>query len=319
LQVQWNRIATGLADLTKRGVISPASELRLNWVSRLLLIDRKVRGCPPSAALSTFVERVNKTIRRYRWVTLFGILIAGSLLAWGLVTAERHGLYVIIAPEHLSASERTAWAEQAYHGWWAGDQHRVGWALYIIFAVFAMSLILTFNVVGVITVYVCVGLYFLANTGADWANRDGRWGWLAVARVYATVYLALAVQGIALSVVILLVKAYDLTEQREYTAVLVWLSIQYIVMFPVYLLLPRLVFQRVQKSAQRARIAELEKLIKNVDLARDVEKVGPIIAEIDRCWAAKIKPMSLRPGQFSSFFAVILFPFVLTISQILLS
>src|SRR5262249_1876317 len=142
-----------------------------------------------------------------------------------------------------------------------GDPHPLGHWLYVAFAIFAMSLILTSNVVGVITVYACIGLYFLAHTGADWANRDGRWGWLPVARVYATVYLALAIQGVSLAVFVLLVKLYDLTVQWEYVVAMIWMVIQYVFMVPVSLVLPRLVFQRVQRSAQRERIADIDALI----------------------------------------------------------
>ena len=319
LRALLSRLSVAFSDLVRLGAVKPATTLRLSRVSRFLLIDRKVRNLAAADALPAFIGRVNRLMYLWRVPVLLTVLGAAWLLAKGLITAEQHGLYLIVAPEDLSPAEQRAWAAQAYHNWWAGDQHPAGHYLYYALAMLAMALIITFNVVGIIAVYVCYGTYCLGETGADWANRDGRWGWRSVAQVYAWTYWALALQGIALSAVVLLVKLYDLSVRWEYVVAMLWMVLQYPIMIPLYVVLPWFVFNKIQRSAQQQRIEHLDRLMRDIDPVKDIDQVGPVVAEVDRCWAATIRPMAMRPGQWSPFAAAVLLPLVLTVSQIWLS
>src|SRR5215470_1788384 len=145
LHREWQHMSTCLSELAKSEAIQSRSRIRSNVISRILLIDRLVAGAPAHQALSTFVDKVVSSLRRISGWVLVGLVVASLVLAYLLVLGEEHSLFQPLVPHNLSPAERQQWLEGAYRNWWAGTEHVTGHALYLVIAVFAIFVILSFQ------------------------------------------------------------------------------------------------------------------------------------------------------------------------------
>jgi len=204
LHKQWRLMARCIHELADNGALVNREEIRHNWLARRLGVVRMLkRGHPeqtptavsvaplprvgepigqhhapeqpapqPADPLAIILARIMKSlVRRRKWISsLLGL--ASLVLASLLVDAQRHGLFQNLAPTGMTGQARQDWLNQAYASWWASDHHPAGQILYFVFAVFV---ILSFNEVGIIAVYLVVVLNMVAQTSADWLNRDGRY------------------------------------------------------------------------------------------------------------------------------------------------
>jgi hypothetical protein len=66
------------------------------------------------------------------------------------------------------------------------------------------------------------------------------------------------------------------------------------------------------------RIEEIEGIIasRGLDTETDIEKLAPLIAEIDRCRTARINPLRLGTASLSTVIIVIMLPIGLAAAQI---
>jgi hypothetical protein len=312
LHRQWRLIADALPAMRRSGTIVPRDEpLKLNRFTRLIGIDRKVRGCEPHEALDEFVRKTAAPSPFKRVLTMLTLGVLAIVLAQALRMGERRGIFSLLAPGAPDAARPAEWQQEAYRTWWASEEVFLGGALYFLFAVFAILLILSFNTAGLLSVYMAVALRFVAHVGADWWNRDGRYGWRPVAEIFRTVRLAVTLLAATLSVTVLLLGPKHITW-------IVWLVVLYLASLPFYTIAPWAVFRRVARTARERRIAALENEMRErkIDPQLDILAAAPFLAEIDRCWAAQIRPLRLGRQSFSAFAPVWLLPLALTILQI---
>ncbi|WP_066366422.1 hypothetical protein [Herbidospora mongoliensis] len=307
LHRNWHYVSTALTALRESRTIVPRPVPKSNVFSRLLGIDRLLAG-DEGTALDRLDHKFGVVTTRTKIVLFGSVVFVSFIFATLLANGLSQNAFRVFAPRGVSAAEQAQWVELAKQNWWAGPEHPLGVVIYTVLAFLAMVLIFTFNVVGVLTVYFSVALYFAADLRADWYNRDGRFGWTPVARVYRTTYWALVLLGTAIAVLIAALGS-------SVPISVFGLILLYVLLAPVYTLVPWLCFRTVERAAKQARIAELSELLADVD-ERDLSQVQPLVAEFARTNAARIRPMRLRTVPFGAFATVVLLPIVLTGLQI---
>ena len=316
LHRQWVLMRRALPALRKYNAIIPRDEpLRLTFFSWLLGINRKLkvgnRLCPAHEALDQFERKMFEPSKKKKVVTLLVLLVLSVAGAAALRGGEREGIFSLLAPGDLDQAGRDRWQQEAYHHWWAGDSYFFGHWLYVGLAVFAVLLILSFNTGGLLALYIVIALRYVAHPSADWWNRDGRYGWRPVAEIFRTVRLAMALLGGTLSVTVLLLGP-------RHIVWIIWLVVIYLVFLPLFSMVPLLAFRPVARAAVDRRVKALtaEMADRGIDPHRDIVDAAPFLAEIDRCWATRIRPLSLARLPFSTYVTIWLLPVALTVLQI---
>lgn len=312
LHRQWQHMARCLSGLCVNGVLLARSPARSNRLSRLLGVDRMIAGVPQDRMLDVVVGRVVRTVAHRRLWIMLAMLLVSVLLTELLVLGQANGLFQTLAPDGLSPAARQMWLDDAYRNWWASAHHPFGYVVYQVLGVFAVFVILNFQVTGVIAIYVAVAMYFVVEPSADWLNRDGRYGWSPMARVFRTVVVAGGLLGATLTVVIVSLGI----DNYQWVWGLVGL---YALLAPLSVAVPWLVFRKVEENAKRLRIAEIEALIRADDLddERDIVAIAPFVAEIDRCRTARIRPLRLGGASGSTYIVLVVLPVLLTVAQII--
>jgi hypothetical protein len=313
LHQQWRLMSVCISALVENGaLVRQADGLPLNRTSRLMGIDRLVAGCTGADALATFVRAVNERMARWRWVLLLGTAGLSIGLTALLLVGYQQGLFGALAPADLVGTAKAEWVRAAYDSWWASDRHPAGYILYALLTVMGLFIVLAASVVGVVVIYITIGLRFVCSPGADWLNCDGRYGWSPIARVYRTVLASLFLLGTTLAVTVVVLGM----ENFSWIALLVFM---YAVTVPLFVVVPWAVFRRVETVARDERIRELARLAPNVHCRtpRDLAAVTSVAAEIERCTKARIRPTRLRTASFSTFLVVVLLPIILAAVQII--
>ncbi|MCA1606873.1 MAG: hypothetical protein LC775_15710 [Acidobacteria bacterium] len=167
---------------------------------------------------------------------------------------------------------------------------------------------------GIVIAYGALALPEVVSMDADWLDRDGYFGWMPIVRVYRTVYLSLALHGIALSVLLIVlgVKSFP----WMFGLVGLW-----VIVLPVYLLGPWIVFRSVEKDIKKKRIEHIEGLMnqRNIDAENNIEGLSEFLAEIERARDARIRPLRVPTYQFPPVAVAVLLPIILTVVQIIFS
>jgi hypothetical protein len=308
LHSQWKALAAAIPKLRENGVIIPRRQPVSNRLTRLLGIDRLLGPCADFGALDRLEQRMSEIKLKTRVFLAVGVLIGGFILA----TLALNGLSVVnfkvLVPTDASPPDQRAWLAEAQSSWWASGRHPLGLVLFALAAWFAMELILASNTVGVVSVYVAVALYFVAEMSADWRNRDGRYGWHPVVPICRTVYLCLVLLGAGISFVVV-----SLGTQIIFS--LIGLVALYVLLLPLFTVVPWAVFRRVELQARARRRAELVDLGATIK-DHDLERLPMLVAEFTRCRKAHINPMRLSGLPSGAFATVVLLPIILTVLQI---
>ncbi len=258
LHRQWQYISRGLTTLRETNVVTARKQPISNWISRAMGLDRLIGECDDYQGLDCLDRRLGAVKARTKGLLSGVVLVAGFVLATLAGNGLNRGIFRVLAPTGVSATERQEWLAQARESWWAGPEHPMGLLLFALITWFAMSLILACNVVGLATVYLAVALYFVAEPGADWYNRDGRYGWMPVARIYRTVYFCLVLLGAGISFVVILLGPQMALSVAGLIAL-------YVLLIPVYTVIPWLVFHKVEQQARERRIKELHESMDGID------------------------------------------------------
>lgn len=310
---QWRLMSVCISSLIDNGaLVAPTGGLPLNRTSRLMGINRMISGCTTTDALPSFVSTVNERMARWRWPLFLATAGLSVGLAALLLFGYKRGLFGALAPADLVGTARADWIRTAYATWWAADSHPAGFVLYALLTVVGIFIVLASNVVGVVVVYITIGLQFVCSPRADWLNRDGRYGWSPIARVYRTVLASLLLLGSTLAVTVVVLGL----ENFSWMALLV---LMYAVVVPLFVVVPWVVFRRVETVARNERVKELVRLAPDVHSRTPAElaTVTAVAAEIERCTRARIRPTRLRTASFSTFLVVVLLPVILAGIQIL--
>lgn len=332
LHKQWTLMSTCLSRLAESGalmardavtreaadgtqVLDARRTFRLTLFSKVMGVDRMIMGCTVDTALPTMVEKVNRFLEKRRlllFISTGGIaFILGGLLGLG----QKHSLFVTFSPRFESHEDPSValrmWLEDSYAGWWAGDSHVAGYLLYAAFAVFAFFIILSFNTVGYVALYLAVALRYVSKPGADWFNRDGRYGWRPLAEVYLTVLSGVALLGLALTVTLAVLGIRNFA----------WVGIVvvvYILVAPAFVFAPRLLFRHAARRAKVDRVYALAGTVNRNDLDDPARHPGAVavVAEIERCRNARIQPLRLRKASASTFLAFFVLPILLAAAQV---
>jgi len=308
LHNQWKALAAAIPKLRENGVIRPRMRPVSNRLTRLIGLDRLLGPCPDYGALDRLEQRMSEIKLKTRVFLALGVLIGGFILA----TLALNGLNVVnfkvLVPTDASPPDQQAWLAQAQSSWWASGRHPLGLILFTLAAWFAMELVLASNTVGVVSVYVAVALYFVAEMSADWRNRDGRYGWHPVVPICRSVYLCLVLLGTGISFVVV-----ALGTQIIFS--LIGLVALYVLLLPLFTVVPWAVFRRVEMQARARRRAELVDLGATIK-DHDLERLPMLVAEFTRCRKAHINPMRLSGLPSGAFATVVLLPIILTALQI---
>lgn len=308
LHKQWRYMSVALPTLRETHVIKPLKRPNSTFSSRILGVDRLVRGTADYAALDRLNEKMAQFSTRTK-ITLSGIVIVVALVLATLAgNALDTEMFVFLAPTDADQLQREQWLMEARENWWAGPDHPMGLVLFGLMTWFAMVLVLACNVVGVTTVYLAVALYFVADLDADWYDRDGRYGWMPVARICRTMYLCLVLLGGGISFVIVVLGV-------RIAFSIIGIIALYLLFIPVFTVIPWAVFRRIERRARQKRLEDLARATQAFG-GTDPARVRPFIDEFTRCRTARINPMRLRAVPSGAFLSVVLLPILLTALQI---
>lgn len=324
LHREWQLMKQCIPALVKNGVLVACKPVRsddggldvvrtygINRLGRLMRIDHIVAECDPEDALTTFLLAVKRSLRRKRTIIIVAVLLASVILAKLLLHGEQEGLFTAFAPSGLSGDRLHAWLAASYRSWWAGDDHFWGQLLYLIYAIIAFVIIVSFNVVGMIALYVVIGLKFVADPGADWFNRDQRYGWRPLAAVFRTVLLAVGLLGATLTVTIIAIGVRNFP----------WIGfvvLLYLLAVPLFVLTPAIIFRRTEQTAKDMRVAELIGMLDGVDTKHvdGLSQMATVLNEIERCHSARIRPLRMLSTGYATIISVWVLPVLLTIIQV---
>lgn len=316
LHRQWTYMSTTLSSLAASGAIVERAFPLSNRLSKVLLIDRITNGVPQGQKLDTFVTAIMTRLTSIGGILALSVgqLVAAAILALSLVLGQKQSLFAVLVPKGLPKADREAWLQTAYHSWWAGEYHRVGYFLYFVLAIYAMFLILSFQITGIIAAYMIIGVYFLTETSADWLNHDRRWGWRSVAQTYRTVVLGNLLLAATLTDVLIFIGTGNF-------AFIIGLLLLYVVVAPFFIVTPMTAFKRVAERARESRVADIRAAIVNagIDVHRDFDRLAAFTPEIDRCNNAVIKPLQMGKWSMSTFIALGLIPIGVGVAQIFFS
>jgi hypothetical protein len=310
LHRQWKYIGACAPQLRKEGTIVPGERPRTNGLTRALGLNRLIGTSGDYRGFDELERKLLLVGNRFRSFLVAFIVLGGLVLALLLREALDENALRVFVPTDLTPAEQQQWLAQARESWWAGSAHPIGYVLYGLIAWFGMSLIVGYNVMGIITVYVAIAIFLVSKPTADWYNRDGRFGWFAMTLVYRTVYWTIVLFGAVMSVLVALLGS------RTPIAV-IGLAAMYLLLIPVYTFLPWLVFRRVEADIRASRIRELNDALDGID-KNDLGRTQAFVAEFDRCRNAKIRPMSIGRLRLSGFASVVALPIGLTLLQTLL-
>lgn len=307
---QWQLMTRCLPDLEMNGVLKKlgADARTRNLRSRVLLLDRVLRDCKPEDSLSVLIHKINSVFFRNIAKARGAIVVIAVVLALSLILGARaNGLFQVWAP----SEGREEWILGAYNSWWAGAKNPLGMSLYFLLSAFFIYAVLLQNIVGLACAYVAAALPIVAELNVDWLNRDGRYGWTPIAKVFRSVYLSLGVHGLAISVLLVVL------DVESFPGIVV-LVVLWVAVLPLYVVAPWFTFRQIGSRARSKRIIQIEAAMKreSVNVDYNFVRLQPFLAEVERVRTARIRPLRMRAFEFSTLAAVVLLPIVLTAAQI---
>ena len=308
---QWQLMARCLTDLADNGSLRLKTNITLNRRLRFLRVHRYIDPQRPDTALDSFVGKVNELVaqRVAKWAPAIGIIAA--LLVLSLIVGDKENLFHALIPKGLSAGAQRQWLARSYDSWWAGINHPSGLFGYFLGAFIGAYVIVLQNLIGFAAVYVVMVMPSLVEFDADWLNRDGHYGWKPLARVFRTVYLSLTLHGLAISVLLVVLGLQSFPW-------IVGLVTIWVVVVPIYIFVPWILFRRLEDNARQRRMKALSMLVDGMaaDSGEDLPKLRAVISEIDRVRRAHIRPLRVLVPELATFGIAVILPVILTAAQI---
>jgi hypothetical protein len=310
LHRQWESIANCVPDLLEEKTLTPSSEPKHSAITAALRLD-KVIGDPGDRGSFDRIQLRFSRVHPLVKVTMLVVVLGGGLgLAILLRIALDQNVFQVWVPSGLSTTAKQQWLAEAQRSWWASSAHLPGYLLYSLFAWLGMSIIVAYNLMGIITVIFAVAVYQVIEPRAEWLNKDGTFGWQPVSDVYRSVYYTVGLFCAIISILIALLGT-------KTPISVIALAVLFLLPIPVYVYIPLQVFRRLESIAKEKRLRELSDMLEHVDQT-DLARRQAFVAEFARCREARIRPMSLSRLQASGFTSLILIPVGLTLLQIYL-
>jgi len=308
LHRQWQYIARCMPRLLEAKVIVPRRQPRLSRLTGLLGMNRLIGEHEDDGAYERLDRKLTSVGLGVKLFLVAFVVLGGLVLAFLLRSALDENVLRVFVPTDVSPLKQQQWLVEARNSWWAGRTHPIGYALYNLITWFGMSLIVAYNVMGIIAVYVGIAVYLVIDPAADWYNRDGRYGWLPMAEVYRTVYWSIILFCVVMSVLVALLGS-------KTPIAIIGLAVLYALLIPIYTFVPWLVFRKIEEQARADRQTVISKALEGTDES-DFEKTQAFVAEFARCRNVRIRPMSIGRLTFSGFASLVLLPIGLTLVQI---
>lgn len=308
VHLQWQRFRACLPSLEENGVIRPRPHVTVGRLDRLLRLAPADAPTDGDALFRDALHRAHRVLDAFARMWWLVAIVAGVVTFLLVQSEDRNGVFQVLTPS-LHGGERTAWIDASYDSWWAGKNHLGGLLLYTAIACGGIFVILLQNVVGFAAVYVVLAMGRFLEFDADWANSDGRYGWAALNRAFQTVFWSLAIHGVALSLLLVTLGI----ENFRWVLTLVLL---YLVVLPLYTVVPWLVFRRVQIEAVSRRQSEIEAEVAIRDWKCRLEAEDWAAEKRAPLEQAQLHPLHVRRRVVSPIVAGVLLPIVLAVLQI---
>ncbi|MCG7608448.1 hypothetical protein [Mycobacterium sp. CnD-18-1] len=294
------------------GSIDRIGTFNLDWISRVLLINRLVKSASAEDAFDSVVQQV--TAFCVRLTKIFGSLVpfvAAAVIGLLLLIGPTRGFFLSLSPDFASEAARSEWAQSAYGSWWASLDHPVGAVVYFVYAIVAFLIVLSFQPVGFSVLYLIVAMRYTTQWNADWKNDDGCYGWRPVAEVYRTVLQAVSLLGVAVTVMLVMLGI------QNFAFVLIPVLL-YVCVAPFFVVLPRFIWRDVAETAKRNRINQLLDGISKYDIDNPDRNSNllTVLQEVDRCRRAEIYPLRVHKLWQSTVFTAWIIPLCIATFQI---
>ena len=303
------------------GAYYPPAARKEDRLARLLRIGKLV--APPDSdldsddtgspddVLNTFIERLSRLAadRIAKWAPYMAVVAV--LIVILLIIGEQHSLFEVLVPRGLDQARRGEWRSEAYQNWWASYGHPLGLLVYFMACFFGAYILIMENTVALVVVYTVLALPALVNVDIDWLNRDGNYGWMPVKQIFRTIYALLTLHGCTISVLLIALGIQNFPW-------IVVLVVIWVIVVPLYAILPAIVFGKMVTEARGRRAKELETLPVYVAGIRagDIQGYRALMAEMERVRTAKIRPTYPGWPQVPPLVISAFLPVVLTIAQI---
>ena len=294
---QWRLFRLAVPQLCRSGALTRRSKLKATGRQRILL--RLMSKDEETWRYDEYIGWINNRISRLgarSWV--LAVLSVG--LAVLLTVGERSlGLFRVLAPAHSTTTQLNSFSRSAYVNWWASMNHPLGWFVYVLLFALGIYLVVVQNAIGIYAVLIVVTITAFYETGVDWFDRDGSFGWRPLGIIYRTVRWALAMDAIAFTILFVVV-GFD--ESFWVSA----LFLAWLLALPLYLGAPWFAFRNVAGAAKTAALREVHQfsLKTRPPGTSQVEHASTIVPFIRD---AKIRPLRLsRFGAYAFFVAIIL-------------
>ena len=310
LHRQWKNIKGCVPRLLRENTLKKSSAPKHNMITAVLRLNTVIGDPGDQESFDRIQRHFGQVPRRVKVAMLIIVLGGGLGLAILLRIALDQNGFQLWVPSALSATAKQQWLAEARRSWWASSAHLPGYLLFGLFAWLGMSIIVAYNLMGIVTVYFAVAVYQVIEPSAEWFNKDGAFGWQPVADVYQSVYKTVALFCLIISTLVALLGSKTPLAVIAFAALI-------LLPIPVYVYIPLQVFLRLERDAKNLRLTELSDMLLHVDRA-DLARRQAFIAEFAYLRQARIRPMSLSRLQVSGFTSAILIPIGLTLLQIYL-
>ena len=304
---QWRLLSTCIGEL----VDSEALKLRAQPVlsKRQRFIVERIAHLSPDCSYESFANWMNEKLLWVSRMTAIWFIIA-FVLALLLARGERTlGMFEILDRPGASPGALARFSKHSYAGWWASSGHPIGSWTYIVLVAIGIYVILLQNVVGMAAMGIASVVSGFFETGVDWFDRDGGYGWRPLANVYRTVRWGLGMDGIAFTILFVIV-GFD-----EWRWMFLLFSL-WLIVLPIYLGVPSMVFRHVGIEAKNSALAEIGAASASMseNKIQAIERASETVPYIRN---AVIRPLRLsRFGPYALFVAVVL-PTLLAILEAL--
>lgn len=200
--------------------------------------DSSAEHQPDMTRIRALVDDTNARLKSVGDLSGVALIVALGAMAGIVFGLRTVGVFRILAPRDAVASAQADFANALYQNWWASLDNVPGLFVYGLIGIVGIYIIVLQNVVGYYMVRFVIRLARDdVRLGIDPYNRDGVAGWAGVSGVLATVYVSLIMHALGLSLIVFIIGF-------EGVAWIAGLLLLWIVVTPIYVFVPLVIFRR---------------------------------------------------------------------------